>query len=297
MSFENLKRNRNNIAKLVEEANKVGNKNARKDDERMWKPTVDKAGNGYAEIRFLPQVDGEDLPWVQYWDHGFKGPSGLWYIEKSLTSIGQDDPVSESNGQLWNSGIESDKSIARERKRRLHYVSNIMVVSDPGNPQNEGKVFMYMYGKKIFDKIMDIMQPSFQDEKPINPFDLWEDTTFKVKMRQVEGYRNYDKSEFVRNDVFRDDAHREETYNQVHKLFEFIDPAQYKSYDELKAKLNKVLGVENNPSVQQMSQLGEATPAPSPQVEAEAKPVTAEEFSTMESDDDTLDYFAKLANS
>ena len=297
MSFENLKRNRNNIAKLVEEANKVGNKNARKDDERMWKPTVDKAGNGYAEIRFLPQVDGEDLPWVQYWDHGFKGPSGLWYIEKSLTSIGQDDPVSESNGQLWNSGIESDKSIARERKRRLHYVSNIMVISDPGNPQNEGKVFMYMYGKKIFDKIMDIMQPSFQDEKPINPFDLWEDTTFKVKMRQVEGYRNYDKSEFVRNDVFRDDAHREETYNQVHKLFEFIDPAQYKSYDELKAKLNKVLGVENNPSVQQMSQLGEATPAPSPQVEAEAKPVTAEEFSTMESDDDTLDYFAKLANS
>jgi len=299
MSFENLKRNRNNIGKLIEEANKVngGGNNSRKVDERMWKPTVDKAGNGYAEIRFLPQVDGEDLPWVQYWDHGFKGPSGLWYIEKSLTSIGQDDPVSESNGQLWNSGIESDKSIARERKRRLHYVSNIMVVSDPGNPQNEGKVFMYMYGKKIFDKIMDIMQPSFQDEKPINPFDLWEDTTFKVKIRQVEGYRNYDKSEFVRNDVFRDDAHREESYNQVHKLFEFIDPAQYKSYDELKAKLNKVLGIENNPSVQQMSQLGEATPAPAPQVEAEAKPVTAEEFSTMESDDDTLDYFAKLANS
>lgn len=297
MSFENLKRNRNNIAKLVEEANKVGGTNTRQEDERMWKPTVDKAGNGYAEIRFLPQVDGEDLPWVQYWDHGFKGPSGLWYIEKSLTSIGQNDPVSESNSILWNSGIESDKAIARDRKRRLHYVSNIMVVSDPGNPQNEGKVFMYMYGKKIFDKIMDIMQPAFQDEKPVNPFDLWEDVTFKVKIRQVEGYRNYDKSEFVRNDVFRDDDHREEVYNQVHKLFEFVDPNSYKSYNELKAKLNQVLGVENNLSVREMDQLGEATP-PTPQVEKVAKPVTAEEYSSMEdTDEDTFQYFAKLANS
>jgi len=297
MSFENLKRNRNNIAKLVEEANKVGGTNTRQEDERMWKPTVDKAGNGYAEIRFLPQVDGEDLPWVQYWDHGFKGPSGLWYIEKSLTSIGQNDPVSESNSVLWNSGIESDKAIARDRKRRLHYVSNIMVVSDPGNPQNEGKVFMYMYGKKIFDKIMDIMQPAFQDEKPVNPFDLWEDVTFKVKIRQVEGYRNYDKSEFVRNDVFRDDDHREEVYNQVHKLFEFVDPNSYKSYNELKAKLNQVLGVENNLSVREMDQLGEATP-PTPQVEKVAKPVTAEEYSSMEdTDEDTFQYFAKLANS
>jgi len=297
MSFENLKRNRNNIAKLVEEANKVGGTNTRQEDERMWKPTVDKAGNGYAEIRFLPQVDGEDLPWVQYWDHGFKGPSGLWYIEKSLTSIGQNDPVSESNSVLWNSGIESDKAIARDRKRRLHYVSNIMVVSDPGNPQNEGKVFMYMYGKKIFDKIMDIMQPAFQDEKPVNPFDLWEDVTFKVKIRQVEGYRNYDKSEFVKNDVFRDDDHREEVYNQVHKLFEFVDPNLYKSYNELKAKLNQVLGVENNLSVREMDQLGEATP-PTPQVEKVAKPVTAEEYSSMEdTDEDTFQYFAKLANS
>ena len=295
MSFDNLRKNRNNIAKLVDEANKVNAPaNKYKADERYWKPTVDKAGNGYAEIRFLPQVDGEDLPWVRYWDHGFKGPHGQWYIEKSLTSIGQDDPVSEANSILWNSGVESDKAIARERKRRLHYVSNIMVVSDPDNPANEGKVFLYMFGKKIFDKVMDIMQPSFQDEKPVNPYDLWEDTTFKIKIRQVEGYRNYDKSEFTKNDVFNDDSHREEIYNQVHALNELQDPANYKSYDELKAKLNKVLGIDNSPSLRQMAQLGESqTVAPTTEVVA---PVTAEQFAAKETDDDaTLSYFAKLA--
>jgi len=301
MSFENLRKNRNNISKLVEEANKVNPAQKTGADERFWKPTVDKAGNGYSEIRFLPQKDGDELPWVRYWDHGFKGPTGLWYIEKSLTSISQDDPVSEANGILWNSGVESDKALARERKRRLHYVSNIMVVSDPGNPANEGKVFLYMFGKKIFDKVMDIMQPSFQDEKPINPFDLWEDSTFKLKIRQVEGYRNYDKSEFSNNDVFNDDAHREEVYNKTISLSEFNDASSYKTYTELKTKLNRVLGVQDaQPTMAQMASLGDPV-APVLEKEAKAKPLSAEEFAVANEhsgngNDDTLSYFAKLAS-
>ena len=206
MSFANLKRNRDQISNLLQAAEAVGGSTEKKSytDERMWKPTVDKAGNGYAVIRFLPAGEGVDVPWARYWDHGFKGPQGQWYIEKSLTSIGLNDPVGEMNSLLWNSGIEADKDKARTQKRRLHYVSNILVVSDPGNPANEGKVFMYQYGKKIFDKIMDMMQPQFQDEEPVNPFDFWEGANFKLKIRQVEGYRNYDKSEFASTSALAD---------------------------------------------------------------------------------------------
>ena len=198
MSFANLKTNRaNDIASLVSAAESVGGGEKKSyADERFWKPTVDKAGNGYAVLRFLPAPTGEDLPWVRYWDHGFKGPTGMWYIENSLTSIGQPDPVGEMNSVLWNTGRDEDKATARDSKRRLHYVTNIMVVYDPSNPNNEGKVFLYKFGKKIFDKIMDVMQPQFQDEKPVNPFYFWEGADFKLKIRQVEGYRNYDKSEF-----------------------------------------------------------------------------------------------------
>ena len=196
MSFANLKKNRDQISKLLQAAEAVGGSTEKKsyEDNRFWKPTVDKVGNGYAVIRFLPAAECNDLPWARYGDHGFKGPTGLWYIERSLTSTGQQDPVGELNSKLWNSGIDADKEIARDRKRRLHYVSNVMVVNDPANPANEGKVFMYQYGKKIFDKIMDLMQPTFADEKPVNPFDFWEGADFKLKIRQVEGYRNYDKS-------------------------------------------------------------------------------------------------------
>ena len=198
MSFENLKSTRgSSIDKLVKAAEAVSTPKTESnsyDDDRFWKPTRDKAGNGFAVVRFLPAKDGEDLPWVRYWDHGFKGPTGLWYIENSLTSIGQQDPVSEMNSVLWNSGRDEDKAIARERKRRLHYVSNVMVVSDPSNPENEGKVFLYKFGKKIFDKIMDVMQPQFADEEPVNPYDFWEGADFKIKIRKVEGWINYDKS-------------------------------------------------------------------------------------------------------
>jgi len=295
MSFANLKRNRDQISKLIQAADQVGGGEKKSyADDRIWKPTVDKAGNGYAVLRFLPAAEGQELPWVRYWDHGFKGPTGLWYIENSLTSIGQPDPVGELNSRLWNSGIESDKEKARDQKRRLHYVTNVLVLQDPSNPANEGKVFLYKFGKKIFDKIMDSMQPEFADEDPVNPFDFWEGADFKLKIRNVEGYRNYDKSEFASPSALfdGDDVKLEEVYNKLHDLTEFTDPKNYKTYDELKAKLARVLGEEavgaGAPTVVQMNQMNE--PAPSPM-----EPVTAEEVPTND-DDDTMSYFARLAN-
>ena len=291
MSFETLKRNRgSNITKIIQaaEATNTGETKSYV-DERMWKPTVDKAGNGYAVIRFLPGKD-DNLPFVRYWDHGFKGPTGQWYIENSLTSIGQPDPVGELNSRLWNSGIESDKDKARSQKRRLHYVTNIMVVNDPSAPHNEGKVFLYKFGKKIFDKIYDLMNPSFADEAPIDPFDFWEGADFKLKIRNVEGYRNYDKSEFSSASPFlnSDEAKLEETYNNMHDLSEFTNPKNYKSFDELKAKLMRVLGEQATAgayTVREEIKMNDPVPA--------QEPVTAEEVSTE--DQDTMSYFAKLA--
>ena len=260
----------------------------------MWKPTVDKAGNGYAVLRFLPATEGQELPWVRYWDHGFKGPTGLWYIENSLTSIGQTDPVGDLNSRLWNSGIESDKEKARTQKRRLHYVSNVLVVQDPSNPANEGKVMLFKFGKKIFDKIMDSMQPEFQDEDPVNPFDFWEGADFKLKIRNVEGYRNYDKSEFSSPSALYDgdDTQLEATYSQLHDLSEFSDPKNYKSYDELKAKLARVLGEEavgGAPTMKQEIQMNEPVAAP-------PLPSAEDVNAASSDDDDTMSYFARLAN-
>ena len=298
MSFEALKRNRGtDISQLVKAAEAVGGGEKKNyDDDRIWKPTVDKAGNGYAVLRFLPAAEGTELPWVRYWDHGFKGPTGLWYIENSLTSIGQPDPVGELNSRLWNSGIEADKETARAQKRRLHYVVNALVVQDPSAPQNEGRVVLYKFGKKIFDKIMDVMQPSFADEKAINPFDFWEGADFKLKIRQVEGYRNYDKSEFASPSSLYDgeESKLEATYNQLHDLSEFTDPKNYKTYDELKTKLARVLGEESSmgaPTMRQESQMN--TPAPEPEYKV-AEPITAEQVN-LQDDDDTMSYFAKLA--
>ena len=295
MSFQNLKRNRDQISKLIQaaEATNGGGEQKSYQDDRFWKPTVDKAGNGYAVLRFLPAAEGQELPWARYWDHGFKGPTGLWYIENSLTSIGQTDPVGELNSRLWNTGIDADKEKARAQKRRLHYVVNVLVVQDPSNPASEGKVYLYKFGKKIFDKIMDVMQPSFQDEKPINPFDFWEGADFKLKIRQVEGYRNYDKSEFAGpSALFESNEDKlEEVYNKLHDLGEFTDPKNYKTYDELKTKLGRVLGEEANagaPNVVEMNKVNE----PAPQYE----PVTAETAEVSESDEDTMSYFARLAN-
>ena len=296
MSFEKLKQNRAEaISKLVEAAGGENSKQSYGDD-RVWAPVVDKAGNGYAVIRFLPSPDGEDLPWVRYWDHGFKGVTGRWYFEKSLTSIGQTDPVSELNSKLWNSGREEDKEIARVRKRRLHHVSNILVLSDPANPENEGKVFLFKYGKKIMDKIMDVMQPQFQDEKPVNPFDFWGGANFKLKIRNFEGYRNYDKSEFESvSELFGgDEGKLEKVYDSLYSLKEFLDPSTFKSYAELSQKLHSVLGDE----VLSDSYQGDVAEAPSTRSATAPEPVSAPEpMNTGDNDDDeeTLSYFAKLA--
>tara|TARA_E500000331_G_scaffold23828_1_gene20640 strand:- start:424 stop:1329 length:906 start_codon:yes stop_codon:yes gene_type:complete len=298
MSFAQLKQNRDQISKLIQAAEKANGPSEKKSyvDERFWKPTVDKAGNGYAVIRFLPATNQEELPWVRYWDHGFKGPTGLWYIENSLTSISQVDPVGELNSRLWNSGVESDKDKARTQKRRLHYVTNVYIVSDPSNPDNEGKVFLYQFGKKIFEKIMDVMQPSFADEKAVNPFDLWEGANFKLKIRNVEGYRNYDKSEFdSSSELSSDESVLEGIFNKQSSLQEFLDPKNFKTYDELKAKLSRVLGEQvdaGSNTLKQDSQLGEPTPAP--EIKS-VEPVTAEQMSAADDADDTMSYFAKLA--
>ena len=298
MSFANLKKNRDQISKLLKAAESNSGSSEKKSyvDDRIWKPTVDQAGNGYSVIRFLPASEGAELPWVRFWDHGFKGPTGLWYIENSLTSIGQAHPVGELNSRLWNSGNDADKEKARNQKRRLHYVSNIFVKSDPGNPTNEGKVFIFKFGKKIFDKIMDVMQPQFADEDPINPFDFWEGADFKLKIRNVEGYRNYDKSEFAgQSALSEDDTKLEDVYNKMYGLKEFVDPTNYKTYDELKEKLNRVLGEDTvsmgAPTMKQEIQMNE----PEMPVQNVTQISETPSSNEKEDEDDTMSYFAKLA--
>ena len=301
MSFAKLKRNRDQIAKLQQAANEQSGGRKSYVDDRIWSPVLDKAGNGYAVIRFLPEAEGSEVPWIRYWDHGFQGPTGLWYIEKSLTSIGQDDPVGKYNSELWDTGLEENKEIVRKQKRRLHYVSNIYVVSDPSNPANEGKVFLFKFGKKIFDKIMDVMNPQFDDEEPVNPFDFWEGANFKLKIRQVEGYRNYDKSEFASpGPLSDDDDELEQIYNKMYDLNEFLDPKTYKSYDELKARMNKVLLLEEKKSVQQTIELDDEIDPPEikrSEPEMAKTDVDDDVFGGSDDDaDDNLSFFEKLAN-
>ena len=262
-------------------------------DERLWKPQVDKAGNGYAVIRFLPASKDEEMPWVRVWNHAFQGPTGQWYIENSLTTINQKDPVSEYNTQLWNSGVESDKEIARKQKRKLQYYSNIYVVSDSVNPSNQGKVFLFRYGKKIFDKLSEAMQPAFEDETPINPFDLWEGANFKLKIRKVDGYWNYDKSEFDKPSKLNDsDDEMEKIWNTQYSLKDFNAPSNFKSYDELKTRLDAVLtgSVTTGKSAAQMVE--EDSTDFKPTFKSEPAPVIA----SASEDDDAMNYFEKLAN-
>lgn len=300
MSFNSLKNNR--VAaqqKLIDELNKMSKGKGSSDDELFWKPTRDKSGNGYAIIRFLPAPAGEDWPFVQFWDHGFQGPGG-WYIENSLTSIGQDDPVSEYNSVLWNSGVDANKEQARKQKRRLHYISLIYVVQDSGNPANNGKVFYFKYGKKIFDKLNDLMNPEFQDEKPTNPFDLWTGANFKLKVRMVEGYPNYDKSEFDDSAPLASDEEMEKIYEsyQSMSLKKFIDPSRFKSYSELKAKLNRVLGLNNVASNAAATPVDKkAKVAKTVEDEEEDLPWNSSNNTTTDEDEDEFEFFKKLAKS
>ena len=261
-------------------------------DDRIWKPVMDKTGNGFAIIRFLPAPKGEELPWAKLWSHAFQGPTGQWYIENSLTTIGQNDPVSEHNSALWNSGVESDKEIARKQKRKLQYYSNIYVVKDSANPENEGKVFLYRFGKKIFDKVMEAMQPAFEDETPINPFDFWEGANFKLKLRKVDGYWNYDKSEFESVSALSDDDDvLEEIYKKQYSLAEFTAPTNFKSYNELKTRLDMVLSgtVAANSTVETLM---EDEPTATATVDTKPAPTVTV---TEDNDDDAMSYFEKLA--
>jgi len=299
MSFTDLKKTRKAaLERLSGAASKIKEGKKSYGDDRFWKPSIDKSGNGYAVIRFLPAGEGNDYPWVRYWDHGFQGPTGRWYIEKSLTSLGKDDPVSEMNSKMWNSGNENDKDTVRKRKRRLHYVSNILVVSDSGNPENEGKVFLYQYGVKIFDKINEAMQPEFEDETPINPFDFWEGANFKLKIRKVEGYRNYDRSEFDSpSEVSKDDAKLEKIYNTLYDLNEFIDPKSYKTYAELKTKLVQVLGDEGKQlTTAEQTELDDEEEIPYEFNAPVKDDPEVKDDPGDESVDDAMSYFEKIAN-
>ena len=290
-SFANLKKSqKTSLDSLVKAAEKLTTRTDNARDQRLWKPEVDKSGNGYAVLRFLPAPKSEDDPWVKIYDHGFQGPGG-WYIENSRTTLGagEKDPLSEHNSMLWNSGIESNKDIARKQKRRLKYYSNILVVKDPANPQNEGKVFLYQYGAKIFEKLKNAMQPEFEDETPVNPFDLWEGANFKLKIRNYEGYRNYDKSEFESaSPVDGEDSRLEEIWNSQYSLVEFLDPKNFKSYEELQTRLSRVLGNDTKPDLRVVTAAPETRSAPA--VEADSVPWSTDD------DDESLSFFKKLAD-
>ena len=295
MSLAALKK-QNSLDSLLGAAQKESAPQEKKSyvDERLWKPVMDKSGNGYAVIRFLPAPEGEDMPWAKVWNHAFQGPTGQWYIENSLTTVGQNDPVSEYNSKLWNSGVESDKEIARKQKRKLQYYSNIYVVEDPANPQNEGKVFLYRYGKKIFDKIMEAMQPAFQDESPVNPFDFWEGANFKLKLRKVDGYWNYDKSEFADpSALFDNDEEIEALWKTEYSLADFTASSNFKSYDELKTRLDAVLA-----GTVTVGTVEDVIDTPVETVTVDTKTVDAPEptVSVTDDEDDTMSYFEKLAN-
>ena len=291
-SFANLKRGRSDLSKLtkaIEATNQSGEAGS-KDDNRFWQPEVDKAGNGMAIVRFLPapQADGDDaLPWVRVFSHGFQGPGG-WLIDNCLTTLNEKCPVCEHNNTLWNSGIEANKDIARKQKRKLSYVANILVISDPANKSNEGQIKLFKFGKKIFDKITEAMNPEFADETPINPFDMWEGANFKLKIRNVEGYRNYDKSEFAEKSALYDgdDEKLEALWKSEFGLKEFLERKNFKSYDQLKQRLDKALGFD-----------GAAPAIKSKAADTVAETDTSIIDKSVGEDDEDLDYFKSLAES
>ena len=288
MSFAQLKKkSRNNLEFLQKELEKTVS--GKQVDERFWKPEVDASGNGYAVIRFLPAPDGETVPWAKVYSHAFQGPGG-WYIENSLTTVGEKDPVGEVNRQHWNAGTEEGKEVARRQKRKLSYYSNILVVKDPKNPENEGKTFLYKYGKKIHDKILAAMQPEFQDEEPINVFDFWEGANFKLKIKTVAGFWNYDSSEFTAPAALSsDDEEMETIWKKAYSLEAFTAPDQFKTYDQLQQRLNAVLNTA--PAVRQAQAEEEYEPTP---VVERVDRVPSTPTSTPE-EEDALSYFQKLA--
>ena len=294
MSFANLKRQSGNLDKLSKaiEALSQSSEGGSEKSDNFWRPEVDKAGNGQATIRFLPasEKDGEDgLPWVKIFSHGFQGPGG-WLIDNCLTTKNQQCPVCEHNSTLWNSGIEANKDVVRKQKRKLNYIANVYIVSDPKHPENEGKIKLFKFGKKIFDKVTEAMNPQFEDETPINPFDMWKGANFKLKIRKVEGYQNYDKSEFDSPSVLSDDdAKLEQIWKDSFSLAELVGDKEFKSYDALKGRLDKVLGLNGEAPRTTVEQV-KAKTFDAPKAKAEDSP-----FKDDTSEEDDLSYFAKLA--
>ena len=300
MSLSDLKKSNSNFDFLQKELEKIANpekeKTSYQEDTRYWRAAVDKAGNGYAVVRFLPAIEGEELPWVRVFSHGFQGPSGRWYIENSLTTLGKSDPVSDANNELWNSGSEANKELARKRKRRLNYISNILVVKDPANPENEGKTFLFKYGKKIFDKINDVMFPAFADEQAVNPFDFWKGANFKLKIRKVEGFTNYDKSEFEgTTELFEgNDDKIEAVWKAEHALQQFVDPSNFKPYEELKKKFDEIIGNTSGAVSNVTETVLDHAEKFGPAGGADDIPIE-QPVSTDEKSDDAMSYFKKLA--
>ena len=299
MSFADLKKQSKMgslTEKLIKQVEKL-NDGSSKDDDRFWKPVMDKGGTGSAVIRFLPAPSGCELPWAQVWSHAFQGTGG-WLIDNCLTTLGQNCPVCEANRELWNTGSKDNQNIVRDRKRKLSYYSNIYVVKDPANPQNEGCVFLYKFGKKIFDKIMASMQPEFDDEEPINPFDFWKGANFKLKLVKKDGYWNYDKSEFAPSSaLLEDDDELETIYKSLNNLNDFIAPSEFKSYEDLKKRLDYTLGLKGTPKFQDPETIGEDEEVEVSRSVKESGSVRPSASSDDEDEDDALSYFSKLANS
>jgi len=292
VDFANLKKSSGNLSKLTKAVEALNaSSDGKSDKENYWKPEVDKAGNGMATIRFLPAaaVDGEDgLPWAKIFEHGFQGPGG-WLIDKCLTTKGQQCPVCEHNNKLWNSGIEANKDIVRKQKRKLSYIANVYIVSDPKHPENEGQVKLFKFGAKIFEKVTEAMNPQFEDETPINPFDLWKGANFKLKITKVAGYQNYDKSEFMSPSALLDDDEKlEKIWKSEFSLTELTADKEFKSYDTLKSRLDKVLGLNDD---------GDAPRARTTVEQAKFTPKKPVEVDIASSDDDDMAYFSKLAES
>ena len=286
--------------KLVKEVEKMNNSGG-SSDERFWSLTVDKSQNGYAVIRFLPAPDGEDLPFVKLYSHAFQGTGG-WLIDSCITTLNQKCPVCEHNSGLWNSGIDSNKEIARKQKRKLTYISNIYVVKDPANPENEGGVFLYKFGKKIFDKLTAAMQPELEDEESIDPFDFWKGANFKLKAKNVAGYRNYDSSEFaVPGPLLDDDDALEALWKKQNSLAELVAPSQFKSYEELKTRLDSVLGTKGSrrtdEEVNDEDDYRGSAPSLTEDLRGELNSLKSSRSVAVDDDEDdeSLSYFAKLA--
>ena len=301
MDIQALRKMRNSdFSKIAGEFEKIANPESTSKsytDDRIWRLEGDKAGNGTATIRFLPRVEGDELPWVKIFSHGFQGPTGKWYIENSLTTLGENDPVGELNSRLWNSGVQANQDIARKQKRKLSFIANVLIVSDPKHPENEGKVMLFKFGKKIFDKIMDKARPTYEDETPVNVFDLWEGANFKLRMRKKDGFTNYDESSFMdKTPVSSDEQEMLRVVNSQYKLSEFLDRKNFKTYDELKRKLEEVLSGDSfsSKSAADIAEEEDRPVASAPQIESKPAP-TMKSVSSDEDDDDVMSYFEKIA--